>query len=162
MSGTFLGRAIKKDWKFGCGRVASGWRSHQCQLAAAHVAIFADAGARFPECAPGDAAALALAEVRFKELTGADFTAAKRLGEGKSEVLRSFDPMAEEMRTERYWSPFRAAIRASEPCPAGFTAAAVSVVVATAVTNRMEDSVKTDRYPTGAALAGTAARQPCF
>jgi hypothetical protein len=35
------------------------------------------------------------------------------------------------------------AISASEPCPAGFTAAAVSVVtVATAVTNRMEDSVK--------------------
>ena len=30
------------------------------------------------------------------ELTGAGFTAAKRLGEGKSEVLRSFDPTAEE------------------------------------------------------------------
>jgi hypothetical protein len=33
---------------------------------------------------------------RFRELTGAGFTAAKRLGEGKSEVLRSFDPTAEE------------------------------------------------------------------
>jgi hypothetical protein len=45
---------------------------------------------------PADAAAVAEAEARFKELTGAGFTAAKRLGEGKSEVLRSFDPTAEE------------------------------------------------------------------
>ena len=30
------------------------------------------------------------------ELTGAGFTAAKRLGEGKSQVLKSFDPTAEE------------------------------------------------------------------
>jgi hypothetical protein len=29
-------------------------------------------------------------------LTGTSFTAAKRLGEGKSEVLKSFDPTAEE------------------------------------------------------------------
>jgi hypothetical protein len=40
--------------------------------------------------------ALAEAEARFMELTGAGFIAAKRLGEGKSEVLRSFDPTAEE------------------------------------------------------------------
>jgi hypothetical protein len=45
---------------------------------------------------PADSRAVAEAERRFKELTGAGFTAAKRLGEGKSEVLRSFDPTAEE------------------------------------------------------------------
>jgi hypothetical protein len=45
---------------------------------------------------PADAAAVAEAEVRFKMLTGAGFTAAKRLGEGKSEVVKSFDPTAEE------------------------------------------------------------------
>jgi hypothetical protein len=45
---------------------------------------------------PADAAAVAEAEGRFKKLTGAGFTAAKRLGEGKSELLKSFDPMAEE------------------------------------------------------------------
>jgi hypothetical protein len=33
-----------------------------------------------------DAAAVAEAEVRFKELTGVGFTAAKRLDDGKSEV----------------------------------------------------------------------------
>jgi len=45
---------------------------------------------------PADARAVADAEDRFRELTGAGFTAAKRLGEGKSEVLRSFNPTAEE------------------------------------------------------------------
>jgi hypothetical protein len=45
---------------------------------------------------PTDAAAVAEAEARFKKLTGAGFIAAKRLGEGKSEVLRAFDPTAEE------------------------------------------------------------------
>ena len=45
---------------------------------------------------PADAAAVTEAERRFGELTGAGFTAAKRLGGGKSEVLRSFDPTAEE------------------------------------------------------------------
>jgi hypothetical protein len=45
---------------------------------------------------PADAAAVAEAEDRFKMLTGAGFTAAKRLGEGKSEVLKNFDPTAEE------------------------------------------------------------------
>ena len=45
---------------------------------------------------PVDAQAVAEAEARFMELTGAGFTAAKRVGEGKSEVLRSFDPTAEE------------------------------------------------------------------
>jgi hypothetical protein len=43
-----------------------------------------------------DALALAQAEARFMELTGAGFTAAKRLGEGKSQVLKSYDPTAEE------------------------------------------------------------------
>jgi hypothetical protein len=45
---------------------------------------------------PSDCEALAEAERRFKELTGAGFTAAKRLGDGESELLRSFDPTAEE------------------------------------------------------------------
>jgi hypothetical protein len=45
---------------------------------------------------PADAAAVAEAEERFKMLTGFGFTAAKRLSEGKSEVLKSFDPTAEE------------------------------------------------------------------
>jgi hypothetical protein len=45
---------------------------------------------------PADDAAVAEAEERFKMLTGAGFTAAKRLGEGKSEVLKTFDPTAEE------------------------------------------------------------------
>jgi hypothetical protein len=45
---------------------------------------------------PADASAVAEAEKRFNELTGAGFTAARRLGEGKSEVLRSFDPTAQE------------------------------------------------------------------
>jgi hypothetical protein len=45
---------------------------------------------------PGDAWAVSEAEARFMELTGAGFTAAKRVGDGKSEVLRSFDPTAEE------------------------------------------------------------------
>ena len=42
-----------------------------------------------------DEIALADAE-RFKDLTGSGFTAAKRTGSGKSELLRSFDPTAEE------------------------------------------------------------------
>jgi hypothetical protein len=45
---------------------------------------------------PADAAAVGEAEKRFKKLSGAGFTAAKRLGEGKSEVIRSFEPTAEE------------------------------------------------------------------
>jgi hypothetical protein len=45
---------------------------------------------------PADATAVAEAEVRFKELTGAGFTAAKRLDAGKRKVIRSFDPTAEE------------------------------------------------------------------
>ena len=46
---------------------------------------------------PADAAAVAEAEKRFMDLIGAGFTAAKRLGQGKSEIVRSFDPTAEEM-----------------------------------------------------------------
>jgi len=45
---------------------------------------------------PADAAALAEAERRFKALTGAGFTAAVRRGEGRSELMRHFDPTAEE------------------------------------------------------------------
>jgi hypothetical protein len=45
---------------------------------------------------PSDRDALAAAERRFQELTGLGFTAAKRLADGKSELVRSFDPTAEE------------------------------------------------------------------
>src|SRR5262245_26954561 len=45
---------------------------------------------------PADRAAVAEAEKRFKELTGAGFTAAVRRGEGRSELIRGFDSAAEE------------------------------------------------------------------
>jgi hypothetical protein len=45
---------------------------------------------------PADAVAIAAAEARFMELTGAGFTAAARTGEGRSELLRVFDPSVEE------------------------------------------------------------------
>jgi hypothetical protein len=45
---------------------------------------------------PADPGAVAEAERRFRELTGSGFTAAKRLDNGKSEVVKSFDPTAEE------------------------------------------------------------------
>ena len=44
-----------------------------------------------------DAVAVVEAESRFNQLTGAGFTAAVRRGDGRSELLRSFDPAAEEM-----------------------------------------------------------------
>jgi hypothetical protein len=43
-----------------------------------------------------DEAAVAKAEERFKKLTGAGFTAAKRTGAGTSELIRTFDPIAKE------------------------------------------------------------------
>jgi len=45
---------------------------------------------------PADAAAVAEAENRFRDLTGAGFTAAVRNAEGRSELVRSFDPDAKE------------------------------------------------------------------
>jgi hypothetical protein len=45
---------------------------------------------------PADAAAVAEAENRFRELTGAGFTAAVRKADGRSELTRSFDPTAKE------------------------------------------------------------------
>jgi hypothetical protein len=45
---------------------------------------------------PADAAAVADAEERFKTLTGAGYIAAKRTGLGTSELIRKFDPTAEE------------------------------------------------------------------
>ena len=45
---------------------------------------------------PADAAAVAEAENRFRELTGAGFTAAVRNAEGRSELIRGFDPSANE------------------------------------------------------------------
>ena len=44
-----------------------------------------------------DQAAVAEAERRFMELALAGFTAAKRTGSGTSELIRKFDPTAEEM-----------------------------------------------------------------
>ena len=44
----------------------------------------------------GDAKALLRAGARFKELTGAGFTAATRNAFGEPTVTRSFDPTAEE------------------------------------------------------------------
>jgi hypothetical protein len=44
-----------------------------------------------------DSAAIAEAEKRFKELTGAGFTAAVRTGPGETAVVRAFDPKAEEV-----------------------------------------------------------------
>ena len=43
-----------------------------------------------------DALAVTKAERRFKQLTGAGFTAAVRTAEGRSELVRNFDPTAEE------------------------------------------------------------------
>ena len=43
-----------------------------------------------------DRAEVEKAEQRFKELTGAGFTAAVRSGPGEQRVIRSFDPTAEE------------------------------------------------------------------
>ncbi len=45
---------------------------------------------------PAKADELAAAEARFKELTGVGFTAAKRVEGGKTELMRTFDPNAEE------------------------------------------------------------------
>ena len=45
---------------------------------------------------PSDALAVAEAERRFAELTGAGFIAAKRTGNGTSELIRRFDPSAQE------------------------------------------------------------------
>jgi hypothetical protein len=45
---------------------------------------------------PADAFGAAEAESRFKQLTGAGFTAAVRRRDGRSELVRSFDPAAEE------------------------------------------------------------------
>src|SRR5215217_510635 len=43
-----------------------------------------------------DRAEVEKAERRFKELTGAGFTAAVRSGPGEQRIIRSFDPTAEE------------------------------------------------------------------
>ena len=43
-----------------------------------------------------NADAVLKAEERFRELTGAGFTAAVRSGPGEQRVIRSFDPTAEE------------------------------------------------------------------
>ena len=48
------------------------------------------------EFTTGDAMAVAKAERRFKQLTGAGFTAAVRTAEGHSKRIREFAPAAEE------------------------------------------------------------------
>jgi hypothetical protein len=45
---------------------------------------------------PADASAVAEAERRFSELIGTGFIAAKRTGNGTSELVRHFDPAAQE------------------------------------------------------------------
>jgi hypothetical protein len=45
---------------------------------------------------PTDADDLAKAQLRFKELSGLGFTAAVRRGDGRSQLVRAFDPSAEE------------------------------------------------------------------
>ena len=45
---------------------------------------------------PSDATAVAEASIRFKQLTGAGYTAAVRRGVGASELVRNFDPTADE------------------------------------------------------------------
>lgn len=45
---------------------------------------------------PTDAAVVAKASTRFKELTGAGYTAAVRRGAGASELIRDFDPSVDE------------------------------------------------------------------
>jgi hypothetical protein len=45
---------------------------------------------------PDDASAVAEAERRFGELIDAGFIAAKRTGNGTSELIRQFDPAAQE------------------------------------------------------------------
>jgi hypothetical protein len=45
---------------------------------------------------PTDPAAVVTAEERFKQLTGAGFTAAVRRDQGRAELIRSFNPAAEE------------------------------------------------------------------
>jgi hypothetical protein len=55
--------------------------------------IFGDTRHQFD---PDDAAAVAEAERRFGELIGAGFIAAKRTPKGSSELVRHFDPTAQE------------------------------------------------------------------
>jgi hypothetical protein len=43
-----------------------------------------------------DRAEVVKAEQRFRQLTGAGFTAAVRSGPGEQQIIRSFDPTAEE------------------------------------------------------------------
>ena len=45
---------------------------------------------------PADSQAVKDAEERFRELTGAGFTAAERTGDGTSTVVRAFNPEATE------------------------------------------------------------------
>jgi hypothetical protein len=45
---------------------------------------------------PADASAVAEAEKRFRNLVEAGFIAAKRTGNGTSELVRQFDPTAQE------------------------------------------------------------------
>jgi hypothetical protein len=79
-----------------CKEPKSDTMSDQQETAMARQIVMDRTGDTRHEFDPRDCAALAEAERRFKELTGAGFTAAKRVGDGQSELLRSFDPAAEE------------------------------------------------------------------
>ena len=58
-----------------------------------------------------DASALAEAERRFKQLTGAGFTAAARTADGRSELIRHFDPTARGPETRHHEQYLRARAR---------------------------------------------------
>jgi hypothetical protein len=71
-------------------------RAEQEEASVATQVVMDHTGDTRHEFDPSDCEAVAAAERRFQELTGLGFTAAKRLADGNSELLRSFDPSAEE------------------------------------------------------------------
>jgi hypothetical protein len=64
-------------------------------IMAKQIVMDATGDSRF-EFNPSDASELEEAERRFKGLTEAGFTAAVRTSRGQSELIRGFDPAAEE------------------------------------------------------------------
>ena len=62
---------------------------------AKHIVMDATGDTKY-EFNPADAEALEKAEKRFKKLTGAGFIAAVRTSRGQSELIRDFNPAAEE------------------------------------------------------------------
>jgi hypothetical protein len=73
----------------------AGTRHERTAIMAKQLVMNATGDTRY-EFDPTDAAAVAKASTRFKELTGAGYTAAVRRGPGTSELVRDFDPAADE------------------------------------------------------------------